>query len=204
MMRSRSQHILAVCCEVQKKHNGVNLMPSTENEVLREVLQWTEQIKQEVSTLKMLMAAEQEQVETSKILVEDVLEISRSNLYVAADMLAGDAVSAGDITPLAAIYIRQLKENASFRESVIGDGGDHGPSGQQGQQGPQGDAGTHGEQGEQGVSGKSINVDHDFNRGKCSICGQPDGGGDHSDGNPSWDCTICRKRHKPGTACVFT
>ncbi len=158
-------------------------MPLTENEVFKEVLDWTKQIRQEVSTLKDLLAAEQNGIETARIAVENVVEINSGGLHVAGDMQTADTVSAANISAFVAMFSQKLKDDASFRSSVTGAQGERGPHGERGPQGPRGAAGEQGAQGSRGHEGPVGNpgrnrvVGHDVVGFECRRCGRSVGCG---------------------------
>lgn len=155
-------------------------MPTIQNEILEEVQSWLAHIQQEVSTLKDLLAAEERDgIETANLVVDDDAAIKGGGLQVAGDMKADDAVSAANISALAAMFSQQLKDDASFRRSVTGAQGDRGPQGERGAQGQRGDAGetgapgARGDKGPKGNSGRDRGVQHRYIGGRCSYCGEP-------------------------------
>ncbi len=148
-------------------------MPTVQDEVL----EWMNQIGQEVSTLQELLKAEQDGIDTASMVVENVVEINSGGLHVAGDMQTADTVSVADISALVAMFSQKLKDDASFRSSVTGAQGDRGPQGERGQQGSRGDAGEKGAPGARGDKGPKGNPGQD--RGEpchtgCPHCGEPE------------------------------
>ena len=146
-------------------------MPTVQDEVL----EWTKQIGQEVSTLQELLASEQNGIETARIAVESVVEINSGGLHVAGDMQTDDKLSAANISALVAMFSQKLKDDASFRSSVTGAQGDRGEQGERGQQGPKGDAGEKGAPGVRGDKGPKGNPGQNRERqcGPIENCGGP-------------------------------
>jgi hypothetical protein len=126
--------------------------------IYEEVQEWLEQVRSEVRNLQVLLDNEQDEIETLQLVVEENVEVKAGNLHVKGIMQANDIISAVDISPLAGVFSRHLKESAdaisvSFRSQVKGAVGDQGAQGEAGSRGPTGDAGNQGPQGRPGSKG---------------------------------------------------